>query len=78
MCANSGSSNQGFVYIYGAWQAAGSCTYSLSPTSASPGAAYFNGTITVTAGSGCTWTAASNATSWLTITGGASGPARAR
>ncbi|MGB7720566.1 MAG: BACON domain-containing carbohydrate-binding protein [Bryobacteraceae bacterium] len=73
MCANSGSSNQGFVYIYGAWQAAGSCTYSLSPTSASPGAAQTNGTITVTAGSGCTWTAASNATSWLTITGGASG-----
>jgi uncharacterized protein (TIGR03437 family) len=49
------------------------CTYSLSPTSASPGAAQTNGTITVTAGSGCTWTAASNATSWLTITGGASG-----
>jgi uncharacterized protein (TIGR03437 family) len=49
------------------------CTYSLSPTSASPGAAQTSGTITVTAGTGCAWTAASNATSWITITGGASG-----
>jgi uncharacterized protein (TIGR03437 family) len=49
------------------------CTYSLSPTSASPGAAQTSGTITVTAGTGCTWTAASNASTWITITGGASG-----
>jgi len=48
------------------------CSYSLSPTSqffeTSAGAAGVN----VTAASGCTWTATSNA-SWLTITSGASG-----
>jgi uncharacterized protein (TIGR03437 family) len=49
------------------------CTYSLSPTSASPGATQTPGSITVTAGTGCAWTASSNATSWITITAGASG-----
>ncbi|MGD0771569.1 MAG: BACON domain-containing carbohydrate-binding protein [Candidatus Solibacter sp.] len=48
------------------------CTYSLSPGSASPGAAAATGTVTVTAGTGCTWTAASNA-SWISVTAGASG-----
>jgi uncharacterized protein (TIGR03437 family) len=49
------------------------CTYSLSPSSASPGATQATGSITVTAGTGCAWTATSNATSWITITAGASG-----
>jgi uncharacterized protein (TIGR03437 family) len=49
------------------------CTYSLSPSGASPGAAQTNGTITVTAGTGCTWTATSNATSWLATTSSGSG-----
>jgi hypothetical protein len=50
----------------------GGCTYSISPTSASPAAAGSTGTVSVTAGTGCAWTAASNA-SWITITSGASG-----
>jgi uncharacterized protein (TIGR03437 family) len=72
MCMNSTSANQGFVYIYGAWQTAGSCTYTLSANSASPAAAGGSATVTVTASSGCAWTAASNAT-WITVTAGASG-----
>jgi uncharacterized protein (TIGR03437 family) len=73
MCANSGSSNQGFVYIYGTWQGAGSCSYTLSPSSASIGAAQSTGSVTVTAGSGCTWTATSNAPSWLTTSSSGTG-----
>jgi uncharacterized protein (TIGR03437 family) len=48
------------------------CTYSLSASSASPGAVQTTGSVTVTAGSGCAWTAASSV-SWITITAGASG-----
>jgi hypothetical protein len=48
------------------------CTYSIAPTSSSPAAAGGPGTITVTAGTGCAWTAASNA-SFITVTGGAAG-----
>ncbi len=74
MCANSGSSNQGFVYFYGSWQAAGSCTYSLSANSASIPAGGGTGSFNVTAtGSGCTWTATSTSPSWIGIAGGASG-----
>ncbi|HEX6184520.1 MAG TPA: BACON domain-containing carbohydrate-binding protein, partial [Pyrinomonadaceae bacterium] len=50
----------------------GTCTYSISPTSASYAAAGGSGTVTVTAGAGCAWTASSNA-SFITVTGGASG-----
>ena len=50
----------------------GTCTYSISPTSASFAAAGGSGTVTVTAGAGCAWTASSNA-SFITVTGGASG-----
>ncbi|HEV2860591.1 MAG TPA: M36 family metallopeptidase [Pyrinomonadaceae bacterium] len=50
----------------------GTCTYSISPTSASQPAAGGTGTVSVTAGAGCNWTAASNA-SFITVTGGASG-----
>src|SRR3954471_11966361 len=49
------------------------CTLSISPLSAnltSPAAA--GGTVTVSAGTGCGWTAASNA-AWLTISAGANG-----
>ncbi len=48
------------------------CTYSISPTSANPAAGATTGTVAVTAGTGCAWTATSNA-AWLTITSGASG-----
>ena len=49
-----------------------SCSYGVSPTSAAPGSAGGAASLTMTTTSGCSWTAASNA-SWLTITGGASG-----
>jgi Zn-dependent metalloprotease len=50
----------------------GTCTYSISPTSASAPAAGGSGTVTVTAGAGCAWTAASNA-GFIAVTAGASG-----
>ena len=53
---------------------AATCTFSISPTTASYTRTGGTGTVavTVTAGTGCNWTAVSNA-SWITITGGASG-----
>ncbi|HEX8128563.1 MAG TPA: BACON domain-containing carbohydrate-binding protein, partial [Pyrinomonadaceae bacterium] len=50
----------------------GTCTFSISPTSASVAAAGGTGSVSVTAGAGCNWTAASNA-AFITITAGASG-----
>ena len=50
----------------------GQCTYSISPTGLSIGAAATSGSVSVTAGSGCAWTASSGA-SWITITSGTSG-----
>ena len=50
----------------------GSCSYSLSSTSSSVGSGTATSSVGVTAGSGCAWTATSNA-SWLSITSGASG-----
>ena len=50
----------------------GSCTYSISPASASVGAGATTGNISVTTQSGCTWTATSGAP-WMTITSGSSG-----
>ena len=48
------------------------CTYSINPTSAAFGKAAGTGSVSVTAGAGCAWTARSDA-SWITITGGSSG-----
>lgn len=48
------------------------CTYSISPSSASFGAAGGTGSVNVFAPSGCSWGAASNV-GWTQITGGASG-----
>ena len=50
----------------------GTCSFSISPTSASQAAGGGTGSVTVTAGVGCNWTAVSNAT-FITITSGASG-----
>ena len=50
----------------------GTCSYSISPTSASQPAGGGTGSVTVTAGAGCAWTAVSNS-SFITITSGASG-----
>jgi hypothetical protein len=49
-----------------------SCTYSISPGSTSLGSGGGPGTVTVTAPSACTWTAASNS-GFLSVTSGASG-----
>jgi len=49
-----------------------SCTYSITPTSNAIIASGGNGSVSVTALSGCVWTATSNA-SWITITSGSSG-----
>ncbi len=82
--ANTGAARTGVInfklgsdFSFNVTQAAGSntCTYSISPTSTGPVPSVgYNGTVAVTAGSGCTWTAQSN-TSWLTVTGGSSGTA---
>lgn len=48
------------------------CSYNVTPTSQQYGAAAGSGTVSVTAQSGCSWTATSSA-SWLTVTSGASG-----
>lgn len=51
----------------------GGCTYTLSPTGASPGAAGGSGfSVGVTTTSGCAWTATSNS-AFITITSGSSG-----
>jgi Zn-dependent metalloprotease len=50
----------------------GTCTFSISPTSASQPSGGGTGSVTVTATAGCAWTAVSNAT-FITITSGSSG-----
>ena len=50
------------------------CSYSLNTSSASAAVAGGNGSVNVTAGAGCAWTAGSNA-SWITISSGATGAA---
>jgi hypothetical protein len=50
----------------------GSCAYSLGTSSSSVGSGSATGSVSVVAGSGCSWTAASNA-AWLAVTSGASG-----
>jgi hypothetical protein len=52
-------------------QAAASCSYSVSPTSVSVASSGSNGSIAVTTGSSCAWTATSPV-SWITITSGGS------
>ena len=54
-------------------QNAGSCTFTISPTSMQQAPfAGANGSSTVTTSDGCAWTATSN-TSWITVTSGAQG-----
>ncbi len=53
-------------------QDAGPCTFRVSPTSVSVAAAGGNARISVATASGCTWTA-SDVSTWLSITSGASG-----
>lgn len=80
VAANSGAARTGTITIGGATftvsQAATvppSCSFTIAPTNLSISAAGGAGPpITVTAGTGCSWTAGSNVT-WITITGGATG-----
>ena len=51
---------------------ASSCSYAISPASASYTGAATAGSVTVTTSSGCTWTTA-NTTNWITVSSGASG-----
>ncbi|HEX9960277.1 MAG TPA: BACON domain-containing carbohydrate-binding protein, partial [Pyrinomonadaceae bacterium] len=75
VAANTGPARTGTITVAGLTftvnQASG-CAYSLSATSANFAAAGGNGSVNVTAGSGCAWTAASNV-NWISVTGGASG-----
>ncbi len=67
-----GIANQGRTVRQAA--AAGSCAFSVSPSSTTVGAggAAITFTVTKTGGAGCSWTAVSN-TGFLSVTGGASG-----
>jgi hypothetical protein len=50
-----------------------SCSYSLSSYSASPSSSAGSSSFTVTTGSSCTWSASSDATSWLHTSSGTTG-----
>ncbi len=73
--ANTGAARTGTISIAGktftVTQPA-PCTYSISPISNSFTSSAGTGSVSVTAGSGCAWTAVSNAT-WITVTSGGSG-----
>jgi len=74
--SNSGDERTGTVDIAGktftVTQDPIPCTYSISPASKAFGSSGGSGTVGVTAPSGCSWTAASNA-GWINITSGSSG-----
>ena len=74
---NSSQARQGTLTIGGQTftvdQPGAACTYSLSPVSASVASGGGTGSTAITAPAGCTWTAASDAPSWLSITGSAGG-----
>jgi hypothetical protein len=48
------------------------CSYGVAPTSQTVSSTTSSNSVTVTAGTGCTWTAVSNS-SWITVTAGAGG-----
>jgi len=79
VAANTGATRSGTLTIGGnaftvSQEAAGApaCTFSIAPSNQDAPATGITGTITVTAGSGCAWTAASNAP-WISVTSGATG-----
>lgn len=81
VASNSGGARSGTLTIAGQTftvnQAAAPppppCSYSISPTSQAVVVGGASGTVAVTTGSSCTWTATSNNADWITITSGASG-----
>jgi hypothetical protein len=76
IAANTGGARSGTVSIAGQTftvdQGAAPCSYSIAPTAASVAAGASTGSVTVTAHSGCAWTAASQVP-WITVTSGAAG-----
>ena len=74
--ANTGPFQTGTLTVAGqtftVFQAAGTCSYSILPSSINVSATNGNSSVAVTAGAGCAWTAVANVT-WLTITAGTSG-----
>src|SRR5262245_31219832 len=75
--SNSGAPRNGTITIAGktfsvAQNGVVTCSFSISPTRVSVGAAGGPATVNVTASQGCGWTAVSNV-SWISITSGASG-----
>ena len=77
VAANSGTARSAIVTVSGATftisQSAPACAPSINPTSITVGDEDIEGlTVAVTAASGCSWTATSNA-GWLQITNGSSG-----
>ncbi len=75
-CSSSGVPNNtygwGRLDIKAAVDVASTCSFSIAPTSASFTAASGSITVGVTAGTGCDWTAMSDAL-WLTVSSGSSG-----
>lgn len=75
VAANTGAARTDTITVGGQTftvnQAAG-CTYSLNPVSVNVGSGVSNGSFQITTQTGCSWTAASQA-SWLTITSAANG-----
>jgi hypothetical protein len=78
MIAFGQQSRKEYIYMGGkaivteTFNQANGCSSSISPTSASFSTASGTGSVSVTSGSGCSWTASSNA-SWITVTSGGSG-----
>lgn len=79
VAANTGAARSGSVTIAGQTftvnqaPAASACSYTITSTSQNFIALGGTGSVGVTAGTGCTWTAVSNNTPWLTVTSGAAG-----
>ena len=75
VAANTGPARTGTVTVAGQTvtvnQGSG-CVFTIDPTSATAPSGGSTGTITVTAGAGCSWSALSRAP-WIAVTGGASG-----
>ena len=76
IAANTGAARTATATIAGntftVGQAAVPCQYTISPTQVTFSPSAGSGTVTVTTGSGCTWTATSQ-DSWISITAGSSG-----
>ena len=76
VAANGATARSGTLTIAGQTftvnQISASCSYSIDPKELKIGDQGGPGTVAVSAGAGCEWTAASNE-SWITITGGATG-----